>query len=206
MVKPRITIGRNVLVAQGAYLENSTLGDGANAQENCFLIDSRLAGRNVMAHGAKVVNAHLGEGVFVGFNSFLRGLPAAPLRIGTGSIVLPHTIIDLAEPVEIPDHHLVWGYIARRGDLETHCMTLDALSAVDGEAVRGGMHFTGSGAAFVDGFRARVEHILEANGAFFDGRNHRGHAQEHQNISINTIRPYLEGDRQGIFPTMVITP
>ncbi len=206
VVKPRTTIGRNVLISQRAYLQNSTLGDGANAQENCFLIDAQLAGRNVMAHGAKVIGARLGEGVFVGFNSFLRGSIEAPLRIGDGSIVLPHTIVDLTERVEIPDHHLVWGHITRPGDLEIHCMALASLSAVDGEVVRGNMHFNGSGAAFVDGFRARVEHILEANGAFFDGHNHRGHAQEHRNISFNTIRPYLEGERQGIFPTMAITP
>ncbi len=206
VVKPRITIGRNVLIAQRAYLENSTLGDGANAQENCYLIDSHLEGRNVMAHGSKVIHTRLGEGVFVGFNSFLRGSSDCPLKVGAGSVVLPHTIVDLVESVDIPGEHLVWGHITCRDDLKAHCMPLADLSAVDGKVSRGRMQFKGGGATFVDGFRARIEHILEANGAFFDGRDHRGHAQEHQNISINTIRPYLEGGRQGIYPTMVITP
>jgi len=206
VVKPRVTIGRNVLVAQRAYLENSTLGDGANAQENCYLIDSHLEGRNVMAHGSKAIHTRLGEGVFVGFNSFLRGSSDCPLKVGAGSVVLPHTIVDLAESVDIPGGHLVWGHITCRDDLKAHSMPLADLSAVDGEVSRGRMRFQGSGAAFVEGFAARIEHILEANGAFFDGRHHRGHAQEHQNISINTIRPYLEGEGQGIYPTMMITP
>lgn len=206
VVKPRVTIGRNVLVAQRAYLENAHLGDGANAQENCFLIDARLEGNNVMAHGAKVIHARLGEGVFVGFNSFLRGSADCPLRVGTGSVVLPHTIVDLVESVTVPDDHLVWGHITCREDLQTNCLALAEFSAVEGEISRGRMRFRGSGAAFVDGFRQRIEHILEANGAFFDGRAHRGHAQEHQNISINTIRPYLTGEQRGIYPTIVITP
>jgi 6-pyruvoyltetrahydropterin/6-carboxytetrahydropterin synthase len=38
--------GRNVLVAQRAYIENSWMGDGANAQENCYILHSRLHGHN----------------------------------------------------------------------------------------------------------------------------------------------------------------
>ena len=40
LVKPETHIGENVLVAQRAYLENAWLGKGANAQENCYIINS----------------------------------------------------------------------------------------------------------------------------------------------------------------------
>ena len=75
VVNPVIEIGENVLISQRAYLENSYLGKGANAQENCFIINSRLEGNNVTAHGAKIIEADMGKNVFVGFNSFLRGRP-----------------------------------------------------------------------------------------------------------------------------------
>ena len=44
VIKPKIHISENVMVAQRAYLENSWLGKGANAQEQCFIIGSRLEG------------------------------------------------------------------------------------------------------------------------------------------------------------------
>lgn len=68
------------------------------------------------------------------------------------------------------------------------------------------MIFRGSGAAFVKGFQDRVEHILEANGAYFDGSRNRGHAQRAQNISFNLIQPYTEGILKGLYPTIDISP
>jgi hypothetical protein len=58
----------------------------------------------------------------------------------------------------------------------------------------------------VKAFRDRIHHILEANGAFYDGSNHKGHAQKNQNISFNTIQPYPEGEFKGLYPTIVIRP
>ncbi|MBW1939790.1 MAG: transferase, partial [Deltaproteobacteria bacterium] len=52
----------------------------------------------------------------------------------------------------------------------------------------------------------RIEHILEANGAYYDGEKNRGHAQEGQTISYNTIQPYLTGDLKGIYPCIDIKP
>ncbi|MFZ1985827.1 MAG: transferase, partial [Desulfatitalea sp.] len=66
VVRPKTRISENVLVAQRAYLENAWLGKGANAQENCYIINSRLEGNNVTAHGAKIIEADLGKNVFVG--------------------------------------------------------------------------------------------------------------------------------------------
>jgi hypothetical protein len=43
---------------------------------------------------------------------------------------------------------------------------------------------------FVKGFQHRIEHILEANGAYFDGMSKKGHAQSSQNISYN-LNPTL---------------
>lgn len=204
--KGKNVVNRNVLVAQRAYLESSFLGDGANAQENCCISHSHLDGYDVTAHGASIFYSHLGQKVFVGFNSFLRGKANCKLTIGSGTVVMPHTIIDLKEPVTIPENHLVWGYIQKQDDLKQHSVSLDHLMKVKGELVIGNMRFTGDGQAFVDAFRHRIEHILEANGAFYDGKNHKGHAQKSEDISFNIIQPYPKGDLEGLYPSIDIEP
>jgi len=206
VVKPRTHISDNVLVAQRAYLQNAWLGKGANAQENCYIINSRLEGMNVTAHGAKIIEANLDEKVFVGFNSFLRGRPDCLLSVGKDCIVMPHTIIDSRKPLTIPSGHLVWGLITGPNDLETNSISFGELGKISGSMTRGNMFFEGNGAAFVDAFHQRIIHILEANGAFYDGQNYRGHAQRNQNISFNTIQPYPEGDSEGMYPTIIIQP
>jgi UDP-3-O-[3-hydroxymyristoyl] glucosamine N-acyltransferase len=40
VIKPKTNIDENVLVAQRAFLQNATLEKGANAQENCYIINS----------------------------------------------------------------------------------------------------------------------------------------------------------------------
>ncbi len=206
VVKKKTQIHENVLVAQRAYIHNSWLGKGANAQENCYIVHSRLEGLNVTAHGAKIIHAVLGKKVFVGFNSFLRGTEDCPLTIGGGSIIMPHTIIDLETPLQIPEMHLVWGYIRNESDLKQHSMPLERFAEIRDGLVLGDLLFEGSGAAFVEAFQHRIEHILEANGAYFDGRNNRGHAQQNQNISFNTIQPYPYGELMGLYPTIEIRP
>ncbi|MDA8139244.1 MAG: hypothetical protein M0036_11390 [Desulfobacteraceae bacterium] len=206
VVRPKTHIGENVLVAQRAYLQNSWLGAGANAQENCYIINSRLKGNNVTAHGAKIIEAELESNVFVGFNSFLHGRPSHRLKIGQDCIIMPHTIIDIKKPLSIPDGQLVWGLITNEEDLAANSMSLEEFAKIDGRHSQGAMLFEGSGAAFVNAFRARIHHILEANGAFFDGVDNRGHAQRNQKISFNTIQPYPEGDMVGLYPTIVIQP
>jgi carbonic anhydrase/acetyltransferase-like protein (isoleucine patch superfamily) len=206
VVRPKTHIGDNVLVAQRAYLENSFLGDGANAQENCYIINSRLEGNNVTAHGAKIVHSRLAKNVFVGFNSFLRGTADCRLDIGRGSIVMPHTVIDLRKPVSIPPGHLVWGYIQKPDDLKYHSLSLKKLAAVRRQLKIKNMKFSGNGGAFVKAFRHRIQHILESNGAYFDGKKNRGHAQREQNISFNIIQPYTIGPKRGLFPTLDIQP
>ncbi len=141
VLKPKSKIGENVLVAQRAYLKNAWMGKGANAQENCYIIDSRLEGYNVMAHGAKVIHAKLGKKTFAGFNAFLRGKQDAPLTIGNETIIMPHTIIDLDEPLNIPPAHLVWGYIRNQDDLKKHCVSFEKLSEVEDEFTLGDMPF-----------------------------------------------------------------
>jgi carbonic anhydrase/acetyltransferase-like protein (isoleucine patch superfamily) len=206
VVKGDTHIGENVLVAQRAFLEDAWLGQGSNAQENCYIIQSRLAGNNVTAHGGKVIHSRLGKKVFVGFNSFLRGTAECPLVIGEESIVMPHTIIDLEEPLEIPAHHCVWGYVRHREDLKQHSISLDDLLRVQGDLKRGAMRLQGSGAHLVHAFQHRIEHILEANGAYFAGGKNRGHAQKVQHIAFNTIQPYPEGTLKGMYPTIDIRP
>lgn len=206
VVKPKTNIGENVLVAQRAYLQNSTLGKGANAQENCYIINSHLRGNNVTAHGAKIIDADMGNDVFVGFNSFLRGRPDARLTIGKESIVMPHTIIDIRRPMMVPPGTLVWGLVRNAEELKTNSMGLKDFSKIDTRICKGNLLFEGSGGSFVTAFKERIHHILEANGAFYNGNVNKGHAQRNQNISFNTIQPYPEGEKEGMYPTIIIQP
>jgi len=206
VIKPKTHISDNVLVAQRAFLQNAWMGKGANAQENCYIINSCLEGFNVTAHGTKIIEADLGQNVFVGFNSFLRGRPECRLTIGQDSIIMPHTIIDTKEPLKIPAGHLVWGLVTCPADLEIHSISLKALSKINEAFARGSMFFEGHGARFVTAFRDRIHHILEANGAFYNGMKNKGHAQKNQNISFNTIQPYPEGVLKGMYPTIIIRP
>jgi carbonic anhydrase/acetyltransferase-like protein (isoleucine patch superfamily) len=167
-----------------------------------------LDGNNVTAHGSKIVHARLGKRVFVGFNSFLHGSPDFPLTIGEGSIVMPHTIIDLEEPLEIPPGHIIWGHIRGGRDLEEHCLSLKDFSKIERGTRIGRMRFQGSGERLVDSFKHRIEHILEANGAYFDPATdaNRGHAQKTKFIAFNTIQPYSDGDLKGLYPSIDIRP
>jgi len=206
VIKGECHIDENVLVAQRAFLEESWLGKGANAQENCYISYSQLDGYNVTAHGATIIYAHLERKVFVGFNSFIQGTLDSPLTIGEESIVMPHTIIDARDDINIPPRHIVWGFIKDKNDLKEHSLSLEEFSRIKGEISIGNMRFKGSGAYFVQAFQHRIDHILEANGAFFDGTKGKGHAQKGQNISFNTVQPYPEGISKGIYPTIDINP
>ena len=206
VVLPNTTIEDNVLVAQRAYLENSFLGKGSNAQENCFIIDSHLEGLNVTAHGAKIINAQLGAGVFVGFNSFLHAEPECKLFIDKGSVIMPHTIIDIDESLEIPPDHLVWGLVRNSKELSENSISLKQLAGVETFFSRGRMHFEGRGELFVKAFQDRIHHILDVNGAFYDGEENEGHAQRNQNLSLNTIQPFYFGENEGMYPNIRIRP
>ena len=204
VVKGNCAIGENSLVAQRAYIADSTLGTGANAQENCYILNSKYDGMNVTAHGGKVIHSHLGRKVFTGFNSFLRGSENAKITVGAKSIVMPHTIIDATEPITIPEGSLVWGYITKQDDLATQCIALDEFAKLK-ELDLGNLTFRGDGDQFVAAFQHRIEHILEENGAYFDGSDKtRGHAQKTQSVSFNLFQPFLAGAEEGMFPTMTI--
>lgn len=196
----------NVLVAQRSYVKDAKLGRGANVQENCYIINSKLDGCNVTAHGGKIINADMGRKCFVGFNSFIRGQYQSPLVVGPECIFMPHTIIDLEEPLEIPGGTAVWGYVRNKADLKSHSIAIEDLAKIKGKASLGNMDFEGNGGALVEGFRHRIDHILEANGAFYDGESGRGHAQDHERVSFNILQPYREGDRAGIYPYINIKP
>ncbi|MCP3901364.1 MAG: transferase [Desulfobacteraceae bacterium] len=206
ILKGDIKIGENVLVSQKAYLDNAQMGEGANAQENSYIINSKLEGFNVTAHGGKIINSDMGTNIFVGFNSFLYGKEDARLSVGKGCVIMPHTIIDITNPLSIPENHLVWGFIQSEEDLKTNSISLDEFSKSKDTLEVGGMTFTGNGAEFINAFSDRIGHILEGNGAYFDGTNKRGHAQDGKNISFNTIQPYKAGDNEGIYPSISIKP
>jgi carbonic anhydrase/acetyltransferase-like protein (isoleucine patch superfamily) len=208
LILPKMQIGENVLISQRAYLENSRMGKGANAQENCYIINSHLEGYNVTAHGAKIIEADLGRNVFVGFNSFLRGTSDCRLTIEKDSIVAPHTIIDIQQPLTIPAGHMVWGLVTNADELETNSIPLSELSNINGSVTQGNMIFEGDGNKFKAAFRERIYHILEANGAFYNGSgsDYEGHAQKNQNISFNMIQPYPDGELEAMYPTIRIQP
>jgi len=204
VILPETTIADNVLISQRAYLEDSYIGKGSNAQENCYIIHSKLEGCNVTAHGAKIIESDLESDVFVGFNSFLFGKKESRLHIGQGCIVMPHTIIDISEPLHIPKDHLVWGLIRNNAELEQNSISLDALTAEKTGFSKGNLHFEGNGYLFVKGFKDRIDHILDANGAFFNGETNTGHAQRNQNLSLNTIQPFQFGAMKGLYPNITI--
>ncbi|MCP4341557.1 MAG: transferase [Desulfobulbaceae bacterium] len=206
VVLPNMKIADNVLVSQRAYLENSILGKGSNAQENCFIINSHLEGNNVTAHGAKIIEADLGTNVFVGFNSFLYGKKEARIKIGMDCAVMPHTIIDIDEPLEIPAGHLVWGLIRNKEELITNSMTFEEMASVESSITKGRLHFEGKGALLVKAFTDRIHHILEVNGAFYENGENSGHAQRNQRLSLNTIQPFQFGKMEGMYPSIRILP
>ena len=119
---------------------------------------------------------------------------------------MPHTIIDIKKPLTIPPGHLVWGLITNSKELETNSIALKDFAKIDDGLIKGNMTFEGNGAGFVTAFRDRIHHILDTNGAFFDGKKNKGHAQKNQNISFNTIQPYPDGELQGLHPTILIRP
>jgi carbonic anhydrase/acetyltransferase-like protein (isoleucine patch superfamily) len=199
-------VEENVLVSQRAYVDSSFLGKGANAQENTQIINSTLSGMDVTAHGAAIINSHLETNVFVGFNSFLMGTPENKITLKRGVIVLPHTIIDPKEPIVVPEDTLVWGLIRTQKDLEEKSIAAADLEKVTDTVTAGAMTFSGSGQALVEAFRHRIEHILEVNGAFYDGKEGKGHAQTEEHISFSIIQPYPEGPKEGLFPSMTIDP
>jgi carbonic anhydrase/acetyltransferase-like protein (isoleucine patch superfamily) len=205
LIKGKTRIGKNVLICQRSYLEDAEMGIGANAQENTYIINSKLSGYDVTAHGAKIIHSTLGRKVFVAFNSFLNGKATARIKIGQNSIIMPHTIIDSEEPITIPENHLVWGFIGSQDDLRENSISLAELEKST-ELSLGSMTFHGDGQAFVNAFRARFEHILELNGAYYAKGKGRGHAQSDQSASFNMIQPYRTGPNRGIYPTITIEP
>ncbi|MGM0655413.1 MAG: transferase [Thermodesulfobacteriota bacterium] len=206
VIKGKTRIGENVLVAQRSFLENATMGDGSNAQENSYIIDSVLESNCITAHGGKIIHADVGQECFVGFNSFLNGRPDARIKIGEGCIVMPHTIISPNMPIEIPNGHLIWGYIESPEDLATQTISLDELAEVRESVTIDQMTFSGKGSVFIHAFKARLKHILEDNGALYKDGENRGHAQDDQNISFNIIQPYRTGERKGLYPSIRIKP
>jgi hypothetical protein len=119
---------------------------------------------------------------------------------------MPHTIIDIRKPLTIPADHIVWGLVTNEQDLEINSMSLNAFSKIVAPLSKGNMIFEGSGLSFVAAFKERIQHILEENGAFFNEGTNKGHAQKNQNISFNTIQPYPKGDKEGLYPTILIQP
>ncbi|MBW1803182.1 MAG: transferase [Deltaproteobacteria bacterium] len=200
------TIGENVLIAQRSFLENAEMGKGSNAQENSYIINSRLVGNNVTAHGGKIINSEIGHETMVGFNAFLNGRNDVKIKIGADCIVMPHTIIDSDEQIEIPNNHLVWGYIGRQEDIKDHSISFDQFEETREDLKIGNMTFNGKASVFINDYKKRIQKILLMNGAFFKDGENRGHAQDDHVISFNTIQPYRTGQNKGIYPSIRINP
>lgn len=206
VIRGKTRIGENVLISQKALLENAVMGNGSNAQENTYIINSILSGNCITAHGGKIINAELGRDSFVGFNSFLNGKTDARIKIGEGCVVMPHTIIDAKMPIVIPDDHLIWGFIQSMEDVKNNTISLDDLAEVRDTLKIGDMTFSGLGSVFIESFKNRLNQILLLNGAFYHNGENRGHAQDDQNISFNLIQPYRTGELKGLYPSIRIKP
>ena len=206
VIKGNTVIGKNVLVSQRAFLESANMGDGSNAQENSYIINSTLHGMNVTAHGGKIIHSDVGLKTFVGFNSFLCGKEDARIDIGKGCVIMPHTIIDSREPITIPDYHMAWGFIGCAEDLKNQTISFEDFEQIRGESRIGNLRFSGNGAAFVNAHKTRINQILLANGGFFQSEKNRGHAQNGQDISFNILQPYRTGENTGIYPSIRIKP
>ncbi len=206
VIQGKTRIGENVLVSQKAFLENAIMGDGSNAQENTYIINSTLSEKCITAHGGKIINTDIGSETFVGFNSFLNGKTKALIEIGEGCIVMPHTIIDPDVSIKIPGETLIWGFIRSVDDIEKNTILLDDLADVRDTINIGKMTFNGKGSVFIEAFKKRLGQILLLNGAFHDEGKKRGHAQDDQHISFNIIQPYRTGERKGLYPSIRIKP
>ncbi len=81
---------------------------------------------------------------------------------------MPHTIIDIERPLQIPDDYIIWGYITCEEDLKNNMIAIDKLYSLDGKYTIGEMKFFGNGKIFINGLRRRIEKILATNGAYYD--------------------------------------
>jgi hypothetical protein len=79
-------------------------------------------------------------------------------------------------------------------DLETNSISIKELTKINEGFSKVSLFFEDTEARFVTTFRERIHHILEANGAFYNGTKGKGHAQKNQNISFNLIHSYPEGE------------
>lgn len=200
VIQGKTSISENVLVSQNAFLDTAVMGKGSNAQENCMIVNSRLEGMNVTAHGGKIIHADMGVNTFTGFNSFLFGKEDARLTIGSHCIVMPHTIIDIQTPLKIPDHTLVWGYITGESDLKLHTIPIEQFQKINGERIIGDLQFKGRGDDFIQAFSHRIEHILETNGAYFNAGGPKGHAQHDKDVVFSRFHPVTSAEHPGLFP------
>lgn len=58
----------------------------------------------------------------------------------------------------------------------------------------------------VEAFTGRIEHILAANGADFDGKANPGHAQTHQDEQVQAVAPPETARGAEAWPEMAISP
>lgn len=204
VIKGKTELGNRVSICQRAFIEHAEIGDDSTAQENSYIINSKLSKFNIIAHGGKVVHSILGMHVFTGMNSFLNGKENAGIVIGEGCIIMPHTIIDPKQPVEIPAGRLIWGFIESQEDVKTHSMSLSELTQCNGvkKISMGNMIFEGQGDAFVGDLKSRIVQALESKQSANGKKATSDRIQDSKNTSIFIIQPYETGPKTGIYPTI----
>ena len=197
VIKKSTRIRENVLVAQRAYIQNSFLGKGANAQENCYIVNSHLDGYDITRHGAKSAKPDWRR-KFLSDLILFEGSTGIPTeyRWRKHCNAAYHYRSGRAAFHSFRSSGL--GDISNSIDLKNNSLPLEEFSKIKSGLVMGEMLFEGDGKQFVEGLQDRIEHILEANGAYFNGRHNHGHAQQNNNISFNTIQPYPEGEFEGL--------
>lgn len=152
---------------------------------------------------ARIANVETGRDVTVGLDSLLRGTQDAPVSIGEGCLILPHTIVDSSErgkrKLEIPPGRLVWGHITGAEDLAGNSLPLEAFWGDDLSIELGAMRFQGSGKSFLAEMRG--------DGSSPDRPSPFGSTScsELSAVSFCVIQPYPEGDLEGFAPTISLS-
>lgn len=206
-VSVETTLSNTARISQRCYVENTWMGPGTTIEENSYIINSHLEKNNIAQHGSKIIHAWIGEKVSVGFNSFLRGKPGKSLTIGQGCMIMPHTIIDIEESLEISENLVVWGFIRNSSDLATNSLSHSDFENIDHDVTLGNMRFKGNGKALIQAFKRRTDDTLKAGSDFSDeNEQKKSPNRKHPDISYNMIQPYRTGKNKGLYPSINIRP
>ncbi len=208
VIDDRCDVTEEVAIRQRVYLENVQIGPGSVLMENSCVQSSTLKGAVLISHGCHIKHTDMEAQVFTGINCFLNGRKNANITIGTGALILPHTIIDPVASIHIPEHTIIWGLIRTPEDLEINAIPIHRLLSNGNDfqtIISGRMTFEGNGEAFVN-------HLLQEMDSIFNDRKPSDQKEKMQpvqsycNTTIHILQPYANGPNKGMYPTIRMKP